>query len=293
MTAAVLEIDRLVSSARLVRLSEVAQEGAGTVEVDLSDPAERSSLRTALAIEGLSDFACMCMGDVRFELMDGAGRSLGSVSLHHGTTLRYEPFETDAVLVDGPALLSWLDRHGMPGPLRYVEQHQARQQVWAEQEADWVMAVPPALTGLTDQMLAASRDGVMLSGERLGNVQAKLKQTYPDVVEGVLDLLAWHAAGSGRYSGYPLHEGIPELLLREVPIAHIITALQHPQAAAPHFAGAARHLIGWKSRPQQTRDIAQLPRELSERLRSAAPADAQERAERLFRAGSRPKRSRR
>lgn len=105
-----------------------------------------------------------------------------------------------------------------------------------------------------------------------------------DPVERVLALLDWYGSGSGRCSGYPVHEGVPGELLGRVPIADLIAALADPRAEERHDAGAVRHLVGWKTRPRQKRDVAGLPEPLRDRLlahaRRSGDSDKQGRAER-------------
>jgi hypothetical protein len=81
-----------------------------------------------------------------------------------------------------------------------------------------------------------------------------------------LALLAWCGAGTGRCTGYPIYERVPDQLLRSVPIEDIIAALLDPRADSRHYAGALRHLVGWKARTNQKQDIAALPRKLTARL---------------------------
>ncbi|MEU3402185.1 hypothetical protein [Streptomyces filamentosus] len=115
-------LDNVLQQAHVVQVGSVNGAGAGgEIPVDLSDPAESARLRMAMAVELLPGFRCMCLGDVRFEMFDRSGDRLAAVVLHHGVTLRWGQWESDAVLVDGRLLLAWLDGHGMPGPMRQFE----------------------------------------------------------------------------------------------------------------------------------------------------------------------------
>lgn len=143
-----------------------------------------------------------------------------------------------------------------------------------------------ALSGLTPQILALSSTGQFPSAELLSEAHTRLQQSFQDTTPRVLALLAWHGSGADRYSGYPVHETFPGLLLKDVPITDIITALQDPQADERHDAGALRHLLGWKSRNKQTRDIDTIPVSLRTRLlhqaRTSDDTTIQQRAERLL-----------
>ncbi|MEW2417557.1 hypothetical protein AB0953_28100, partial [Streptomyces sp. NPDC046866] len=62
-------LDGVLRRAHVVRVSAASGVGMdGEIRVDLSEPAESARLRTAMAVESLSGFHCMCLGDVRFEV---------------------------------------------------------------------------------------------------------------------------------------------------------------------------------------------------------------------------------
>ncbi|MFD7978715.1 hypothetical protein [Streptomyces sp. NPDC059071] len=275
----------VLQQAHVVQVSSVSGFGAvGEIRVDLSDPAESVQLRTAMAVESLPGFRCMCPGDVRFEVFDQGGGRLAVVVLHHGATLRWGQWESDAVLVDGRLLLAWLDAHGLPGPMQQFEADRLRAEEGAEEERNWLASMPAGLEGTADRILALSRTGGMPSPELLAELTDLLQLTLPDPVERVLALLDWCGSGSGRCSGYPVHESVPGELLGRVPIADLLAALADPRAKERHDAGAVRHLVGWKTRPRQKRDVAGLPEPLRARLlahaRRSGDSDKQARAER-------------
>ncbi|MFI1815229.1 hypothetical protein ACH414_33330 [Streptomyces sp. NPDC020422] len=280
-------LDSVLRQAYVVRVSPASGAGVdGEIRVDLSDPAESARLRAAMAVESLPGFACMCLGDVRFEMLDRAGGRLAVVVLHHGATVRWGRWESDAVLADGRLLLAWLDEHGMPGPMQQFEADRQRAEKEAEEESDWLAAMPAGLEGLAERILALSRTAGRPSPELLAELTDRLRLTLPDPVERVLALLAWHGSGSGRCSGYPLHERVPDELLGRVPIDDLLAALTGRQAEDRHDAGAVRHLLGGKTRPRQKQDIAGLPGPLRARLlahaRRSGDSDKQRRAERWF-----------
>ncbi|WP_225804389.1 hypothetical protein [Streptomyces sp. NK15101] len=278
-------LDSVLRRAHVVQVSSVSGAGTdGDIRVDLSDPAEAARFRTAMAVESLPGFHCMCLGDVRFEVFDRAGGRLAVVVLHHGATLRWGQWESDAVLADGRLLLAWLDGHGMPGPTRQFEADRQRADERAEEERDWLVAMPAGLEGFADRILDLSRTGGGPSPELLAELTDRLRLTFPDPVERVLALLAWHGSGSGRCSGYPVHEGVPGALLGRVPIADLLAGLADPRAEERHDAGAVRHLVGWKTRPRRKQDVAGLPGPLRARLlahaRGSGDSDKRRRAER-------------
>ncbi|MFK0214338.1 hypothetical protein [Streptomyces sp. NPDC090298] len=278
-------LDQVLQRADLVRVGSVHEAGAdGEFRVNLCDPAESDQLRAAMAVESLPGTHCMCLGDVRFELFDRDGERLAVVVLHHGAALRWEAWESDAILADGHLFLAWLAGHGVPGPMRQFEADRQRAEQEAQDERDWLAAMPAALEGLAERILSPSRTGRRPSPELLSELTHRLRLTLPDPVERTLALLHWYGSGSGRHFGHPLHEDVPGQLLGAVPIADLLAALTDPRAGDRHDAGAVRHLAGGKTRPDQKRDIARVPEPLRARLlartRRCADPDEQRRAER-------------
>ncbi|PBC70905.1 hypothetical protein BX265_5465 [Streptomyces sp. TLI_235] len=283
-------LDRVLHQAHEVRVAPVDGFGKGAataareLQVELSGPAESTRLRTAMAVDALPGFHCMCLGDVRFEFLAPDGRQLAVVVLHHGVTLRWARWDGDAALTDGRRLLDWLDGHGMPGPLRQFEADRRQAEERDAEERGWLAAMPAGLHGLADRILDLSRTGGAATPELLADLEDRLRRTVPDRVERALALLAWHGAGSGRCSGYPVHEGVPDELLGRVPVADLLAGLADPRADDRHDAGAVRHLVGWKTRPHQQQDVAALPEPLRARLlahaRRSGDSDKRGRAER-------------
>ncbi|MBC6460186.1 hypothetical protein [Actinomadura sp. HBU206391] len=239
---------------------------------DLSEPAELDRLRRAMAVDSVPGAVCACAGDVRFEFLDEDGRHLTTVVFHHGVTLRWDGWDGDAVLADGRSLLHWLEEHGAPGPLRQFEEDERQRQQAGRQEAEWLSAMPAALEDLSGRMLALSRTGGDPSPDLLGELRDRLRQAIPEPVSRALTLFEWCGAGSGRCSGFPVHEIVPDLLLKDMPIVEIIAGLQDPRAEARHYAGAVRHLVGWRTRAKQKRDLDAIPAPLKARLLQEAQA---------------------
>ncbi|GAA4840269.1 hypothetical protein [Kitasatospora terrestris] len=274
-------LDSVLRQASAVRVGPVS--GDAELRVELADSAEAARLRAAMAVDSIPDSYCMCLGDVRFELLDRDGGQLDSVVLHHGSALRWSGWEGDAVLADGRLLLGWLAGHGMPGPLEQFEAERRAGEKRRAQRREWLAAMPAGLDGFADRILGASPFDLAGEAELCDELVARLREELPDPVERALALLAWFGAGSGRCSGHPSYEGMPGKVLAAMPITDLLSALADPRADERHVAGAVRHLVGWKSRPDQERDVAALPDGLRARLlahaRRSGDTDKQSRAE--------------
>ncbi|MDX8144712.1 hypothetical protein SK854_21535 [Lentzea sp. BCCO 10_0061] len=202
-------------------------------------------LRAAMAVKSLPGTVCACLGDVRFEFLGARREVLAVVVFHRGGALAWHGWGGHAILVDEEALLRWLDRKDdLPSC------------------PEWVAAVPPALTWTTRRMLRPVRRTA--DSSLIAHAHKLLDSADP--VTKVLQLLVWRGSGRGEH----LHEEIPGLLLRGVPISKIGAALKDSRAAEPHYAGAVRHVLGGDGRERQRLDVARLPRSVRIRLGDAA-----------------------
>lgn len=242
-------LDDVLRRAVSVRVEEI--EGYGQIVVNR--PEALGSLRAAMKVSALPGYVCACRGQVRFEFFDAEAEPLTVVVLHHGITLDWQGYSGHAELADGTVLARWLAERGL-SPQRQNDRR------------EWVEAMPPALRDMAGELvghfaLADDSRHFAAARERLRGVEPVL---------GVLQLLAWSAAGIGSWDRYPPYEDVPAQILREVPIAEIIAALQDPRADERHDAGAARVLLYGKSRVRQRLDVARLPGLLRARVRDAA-----------------------
>lgn len=204
--------------------------------------AEVTGLLEALAIAELSGAYCMCLGETTFHLMDADGRVLARTALHHGMSLRWSGWDSDAMLLHGRLLVKWLAAHGISGPATEAETARARRAARQREERLWVAACPQGASQLVDELLAISRTGTKPAGFTARLEQA-LYEEFPDRKQRCAALLRWHAAGSGRRSGYPMHEQVPDDLLCTFPIEEIIDTATDGDSVEL-LLGAARHLAG-------------------------------------------------
>jgi len=257
MTAELAALDEVLRGAASVRVAEI--EWYGEILVDLTRSDDRDRLRAAMAVSSLPGYVCMCRGQVWFEFLDAQGERLTVVVLHHGISLKWRGWESShAELADGGLLLRWLGEHGLPEPLRGDHERPER--------LAWIAAMPPALEEMTRELV----DYFPTSADSRHVADARRRMRIVDPVNRVLQLLAWCAAGIGGQAKSPPYEDTPGLILRDVPIAEIIAALQDAQADERHDRGAARLLLTGKSRVRQRLDVAALPGPLRIRVREAA-----------------------
>lgn len=286
-------LDEVLRGSARVRVTNGGRSSEDVL-LEVAEQAAVRQLRQALAVEQVTGEECMCFGDLAFEFFDCHGRPTAFVRFHHARSLSWSGWDGDALLRDGGAVLRWLAERGIEGLLEQ-EAHRQRERHESElAEQRWRHAAPEAVHDLLDGAVAASKsDGILRDGV-CELVARHLEEAFSDPVERAGATLAWFGSGTGRCSGFPVHEALPEPALTETPIANIIQALHTYPTDAHIVAGAVRHLCGWQAREHQAADIAKLPAELRARLLTAAREsgddDKRNRAERWLGEAARPAR---
>jgi hypothetical protein len=237
--------------------------------LDVTKPDELVELFELLTInESENGLHCMCYGDQALELRDDRGAVLAVLGLHHGSSIRWDEWSSDGQLTKRGAVFEWMARRGLTGPLDDYEEEKRDQQRAATFKQAWVEAAPEALQALISQMLESSRTGIV-DPELLRLARSQLESSYPESTDRALALLKWYAAGSGRCSGYPVHEGIPGDLLLTIDTPAMVQAIEDNPQDLEAWQGALRCFAGWHFRRRRNELLVLTP-ESRERLLAIA-----------------------
>ncbi|GAB3174477.1 hypothetical protein GCM10027059_46810 [Myceligenerans halotolerans] len=217
--------------------------------------ADLDTLARLLMVDDITGFVCMCHGDAAFELLDGVGARIDVVGWHFDARVRWGGWESDASLAHAPELISWLAERGFTPPAeraqRLAEQRAARQ----DAEHSWKAAAPACARDLVPQMLRPT-SSPFVDDDVVGEVRRRLHDAHPRQRDRARVLLRWRAGGSGRYSGYPIHEQLPDELLVELPLSAILAAVDGLPRTDPAWTGAAWHLL---SRSRSLKQLQRVP----------------------------------
>lgn len=235
--------------------------GDPTILYTTDEPAELAALASALETRPATGAYCMCIGTVVFEL-DGVDPA--AITLHHGTSLRWDASHGNHELVDPDAIMDWLSARGM-GFVR--DDHEASRRAADDTElqaARWRAAMPRSLQPFFDDM---RRTGGRSRPEWTAAIEAEL----PDPVERAGVLLDLYGSGVGPWSGYPSWESVPEELLLAMPLPVLVDALA--RAFTPRRCdGAIRLFCSWSFRPRRKELRKKLPEDVRVHLLAHARA---------------------
>lgn len=275
------ELDRLFAQAREARVIEGGARAGrplGRKVLARFTADELPALRDALlVIEGGPPFHCMCHGDLAIELR-GRLLRVGVLSYHHGRSLRMEGADSDAELVEGPALLHRLAERGVPAPLARYQADRLEGERLAAAHASWNECAPAVLR----ELLPALTAGPMglpppESAPVFDSAITALRGAEPDDRVIATRLLFWLGTSASPFSGYPSHESVPLILLRRLDAAQVLAALLGVEGDNA-LLGAARFVADHQIVSFRKRLVRALPDErfavLEERLGRVAMSAA-------------------
>ena len=274
--------------------------GEPILEADVyrsGDAGEIEELRRLLAARPLGAH-CMCIGSALISLEGGPAPVV--LSIHHGESVRRHDASSAGFdlacgnfeLARGRELAEWLAARGLPDVRDEMNESERRYAQGRAEERAWVAAMPAAVVPYREAILELGRTSFDPSLEVLGQLSEALKNAESDDAQRIRALLRWHAGGSGRCSGYPVYEGVPEtLLLGDAPDA-LLAVVSAPDLTDTELAGAARLVASWGARNRSEFDS--LPEAAWDRLTAAAAeGDDDDMGGRLARRRSRKRQRRR
>jgi hypothetical protein len=257
---------------------------------EVDDAAELSELVATLRIvEREDEFVCMCLGGPTLEFA-GPGTTV-VLGLHHGSSIRWSRWSSDAPLANGRDLADWLAERGVTQVRDELDEAAERSAADVAAMARWEAALPP---GMGEVWKACKRESMMTGSVDVGPFRLALDEHLPDPAERARALFRSNGSGEGPWSGFPSHETLLESLLLETDTSVLVAALGALDIDAdPAVAeGAARYFAGWGFSQHRARDASLIDRRLAARLlthveRRQDDPDRLQRARRAFRSGRR------
>jgi hypothetical protein len=247
------DLDSLVVGATRVAIREPFKR---RTLFETTDAAELASLRDALRIHDGGIGHCMCFGSLELEFSLGR-KSRGVVTVHHGVSLRWQPFFENAALADPDVLLDWLSARGVTGPREEYEEDR-RDEAKSEWLVErWLAAMPDCVKPLWPP------DAFKLEWPEVADALAR---GYPDPVERARVLMEWLGHGSGIWSGFPSYEQMPEWCLCRMPIEVLVEAAGREPRSEETREGAARLFASWEFVRDRELELRRIPAELKREL---------------------------
>jgi hypothetical protein len=209
----------------------------------------------------------MCLGSLEFRFRQQR-KELGAVTLHHGVSLRWQPFFDNAALADPEPLLDWLSARGITSEREEYEEARREDAEFEAAKARWRAAIPEALEPHWDTMRE-----LRLEWPELNDV---LTAAHPEPVGRARVLFRWLGHGRGPWSGFPTYETVPEWCLLQVPLDALLEAAQAAPEDELLREGAARLFAGWSFATERRDDVEMIPADVRRMLLAHALASSDE-----------------
>lgn len=272
-------LDRALERATRVRIKDVPHLG-GAEHLFITEPSAVRQLARLLVIEpSTAPFHCMCRGNQVLEFVIPWRRNV-SVTLHHGRSIRWRRWNSDALLTDGEALLRWLADQGWPAPLHAWQEDRREAEEGRLAWQAWQSAAPPAFAASLELPELANVYPEYPPEALLRSEQA-YRASCADERTAILGLLEWYGSSGGPWNGFASYQSVPEVLLLRYPTAALVDALGEQTLTGARAEGAARLLSSWcfgRLRPGESSAVPEtIRRQLVEHV--VASGDANKRAQ--------------
>jgi len=261
-----VSIDELLTKTHAVRVLEGGnchREGEERrLLAETSEPAALASLRATLQIvdPGEHCIHCMCCGDPSLEFVAADGSRLALISIHHGKSIRWQEWRSDARLVDGVALAVWLAERGIDSSIKEFAREVEADRKWEVDRARWRAAMPPALV----PFWPAAENSMGM--QDVTPLKSAIESSLPDERGRIRMLLEWFGSGAGPWSGFPAYEIAAERLLLEYSTANIVASIESAPTTFALREGAARLFAGSDFLAQRPTKLDRIPGHLKRLL---------------------------
>lgn len=236
------------------------------VLLDTSDPEALEGLKAALLVvepevEGSIAY-CMCYGNFAFEFLSGKHR-VAVIALHHGRSIRWSAWNSDAELKKNLDLLKWCAAYGVDQPMQEFQESIAQQgeaYFISLRKKEWKAAMPQCLLPHWLEMIDPKDNTIAVTW------MSTLEGALPDIDERILTLLEWYGSRGGPWNGVPPYESAPGFLLLLLPTQQIVEVLSSAALSHEQLEGAARYFAGELFHLHKPTDFQLVPPELKKRL---------------------------
>jgi hypothetical protein len=255
-----------------------------TLVFETESPADVVLFGSAFEIQPSEPFHCMCAGELLIELRGPAGPFI-ELTLHHGKSIRWAGWSSDALLKNGRAAVQWLAERGVEQPLRNFEAAESQRGLAREAKRRWQEAMPPCLIQFLPRLIGYFFAFEATAAE-LQALDHALEAAYGSEEEIVIHLLDWFGHGEGPWSGFPSYEHIAQKLLRRHSSSVIVRSLEGRQLTSEQAEAVARLFSSFSFAKERQTDLKSIPPELMARLASHMQtsdyADNRERFQKTF-----------
>lgn len=236
----------------IIKEGGVSEHKAFSDKVVLSLTAQNdiACLADLLAIETPDDqFICLCAGSYAIELHVQA-KLKATIGLHHGSSIRYYKWNSDALLTKSDELLAFLSDKGLEKPLQDKLEENRRSQARQTAERKWLETAPKSFGKYWEQIAGFNQTWFPA-------LMKELNEEFPDEQQEIIALLQTFGV-TDDWTHYPYYEEIVNDILKTFEVREIIDAYLNADRNYKTRKGLGRFLCGFefkKTRNEQLKFI--------------------------------------
>lgn len=191
-----------------------------------------------LSIDELrTGFHCMCLGNYAIELHN-KGELAATIGLHHGQSIRYDYWNSDAFITRNEDLLIFLSEKGLEKPLQDKLEERRKSEAYQVAERKWLEMSPKCFSKYWEQVNFFNRDYIPA-------LLQELDKEFPDKQQQMITLLQTFGQTESWYS-YPSYEELSNEILKTFEVSDIVKAYLDSDRNYRTRKGLGRFLCGFE-----------------------------------------------
>lgn len=231
----------------------------------VSDAARIAEFLRLLQIdEAQIGFHCMCLGTYALEIYD-QNEILATIGMHHGQSIRWESWNSDAALAKSDELAAFLYEEGLEAPLldKIAERKRIREREIVE--SDWLSVAPACFVKYWTEMNDFDES-------YLPSLIDDFKRELSDKNLQITKLLRTYGNSGNLWTAYPMYEKVPFLLLKTYDLEEIISAYQISNKNSLLRRGLGRFLGAFEFRKTRKKWLGKIPQTVIDELKDGFEA---------------------
>lgn len=230
-----------------------------TTVLSLTDSKDLKKFQELMEIiEPRKPHACMCLGDHAIELYKN-GELRSTIGFHHGSSIRYHTWRSDAELAKAEQFMEFLWEKGLPKQPDEQSEYTKEQKASTLQLRKWFDAAPLCFGKYIEVGTAVFP---------LERIEKELDAEMPDRNKRIISLLKSFACSEHAWKAYPSYETLPYLLLDRLNFEEIIGAYLASDRNYHIRKGLGRYACCYESRKKRNGFLSHLSMEVIDELKA-------------------------
>jgi hypothetical protein len=203
-------------------------------------------------------FYCLCLGNYAIELY-AQDRRKATIGFHHGTSIRFTPWGSDAELRWPDELAQFLADEGLKEPLRDRIRDKREAEARATARQNWLAMAPKCFAKYWEAMNN-------LHKAYLPELMEELNAEYPDRTKRIIVLLQTFGTTDYPWNASPIYELIPSYILQRIEVKEIAAAYLGSAKSPEIRKGLGRFIYSAESKEIQNHYLKFVPQEIIDDL---------------------------